>query len=231
MKPRRKREIETTRALAYARVSTQLQADEGYGLDAQRTAIEAAVEQRRWHLTAHFTDAASGKNVSGRPALTDALTLLDSGEADVLVVAKLDRLSRSLVDFADVMERSRSRGWGLVILDLGVDTSTPHGELVASIMASIAAWERRMIGIRTSEALRAAQARGVHVGRPRELSGEVVARIVELREAGLTMQAICDVLVEAGVPTARGGVWRPSTVQRVLRAEERAAAVIADRVA
>ncbi len=122
------------------------------------------------------------------------------------------------------MERSRLQGWGLVILDLGVDTSTPHGELVASIMASIAAWERRMIGVRTSEALRAAQARGVHVGRPRELPDGVVERIVALRASGQTLQSICDELADAGVPTARGGQWRPSTIRTVLLAEERLAA-------
>ncbi|WP_283615471.1 recombinase family protein [Mycolicibacterium poriferae] len=224
MKPSTKRTAITPRAVAYARVSTQGQADDGYGLDAQRQAIELAVSQRSWDLTAHFTDAASGKSLTGRPALGDALALLDSGEADVLVVAKLDRLSRSLVDFAAVMERSRLQGWGLVILDLGVDTSTPHGELVASIMASIAAWERRMIGVRTSEALRAAQARGVHVGRPRELPDGVVERIVALRASGQTLQSICDELADAGVPTARGGQWRPSTIRTVLLAEERLAA-------
>ena len=222
MKPSTKRTAINPRAVAYARVSTQGQADDGYGLDAQRQAIELTVSQRGWELAAHFTDAASGRSLTGRPALGDALALLDSGAADVLVVAKLDRLSRSLVDFAAVMERSKLRGWQLVILDLGVDTGTPHGELVASIMASIAAWERRMIGVRTSEALRAAQARGVHVGRPRELPDEVVERIVRLRGQGLTLQAICDELTAGDVPTARGGNWRPSTVQRVLQAELRA---------
>ncbi len=60
--------------------------------------------------------------------------MLTKGEADALVVAKLDRLSRSLLDFAGLMELSRSEGWSLVALDLGVDTSTPAVEMMAAVM-------------------------------------------------------------------------------------------------
>jgi len=70
-----------------------------------------------------------------------------------LIVSKLDRLSRSLLDFAGLMTRARDGGWNLVALDLGIDLSTPAGEFMASVMASAAQWERRLIGQRTRDAL------------------------------------------------------------------------------
>jgi DNA invertase Pin-like site-specific DNA recombinase len=66
--------------------------------------------------------------------------------------AKLDRLSRSMIDFARLLEQARHERWNLVALDLGVDVSTPS-EFLASVMGSAAQWERRMIGQRTKEAL------------------------------------------------------------------------------
>jgi Resolvase, N terminal domain len=68
--------------------------------------------------------------------------------------AKLDRLSRSLLDFASLMEDARREGWALVILDLGIDTTTPSGEMIANVMATFAQFERRLIGQRTKDALR-----------------------------------------------------------------------------
>lgn len=84
---------------------------------------------------------------------------------DGIVVAKLDRLSRSVSDFAGVLELARTRKWALVAIDLGVDTSTPTGELVANVMMSVAQWEHRVIGERTSAAMQAAKRQGRHMGR------------------------------------------------------------------
>ncbi len=70
-----------------------------------------------------------------------------------MVVAKLDRLSRSVVDAGRLLEEARKGRFNIVALDLGLDLSTPTGELVANVLAAVAQWERRMIGLRTSEAL------------------------------------------------------------------------------
>lgn len=83
------------------------------------------------------------------------------------MVARLDRLSRSVLDFATVMGQARDEGWVLVALDLGVDTSQPSGQLVAHVVAAVADYEGALMGERTREAMAAARARGVHVGRPR----------------------------------------------------------------
>jgi DNA invertase Pin-like site-specific DNA recombinase len=90
--------------------------------------------------------------------------------AKALVVAKLDRLSRSLVDFGSIMERARKKGWSLAALDLGVDTTTPAGEMIANAMATIAQFERHLIGERTKAALAVRKAQGAKLERPRALA-------------------------------------------------------------
>lgn len=204
------------RAIAYYRVSTDEQAASGNGLDAQAAAIAAALDARGWELVAALTDEGrSGGNLR-RPALLDALGRLDRGEADVLVVSKLDRLSRSVLDFASIAEQAKRRGWSVVALDVDVDTTTPTGELVANITSSVAQWERRIIGARTAEAMQAMKARGVRLGRPVNLPDEVRNRIAADREAGLSLRAIVEALNAEAVPTARNGRWYASTVRAVL---------------
>lgn len=209
------------RAVGYLRVSTSEQVESGAGLQAQRALIEAEVERRGWVLVGVEVDAGvSGKSMAKRPALAAALARVESGEADVLLVAKLDRLSRSVADFASLLDRAQRLGWGLVALDLGVDTTTPAGELVGHVMAAVAHWERRAIGVRTREGLAAKRAAGVRLGRPQVLTPAVVMRIVTERAAGQTLQAIADGLMADAVPTARGGsAWRPSSVAAVLRSQ------------
>src|SRR5436853_5327246 len=141
------------RVVGYVRVSTSEQAESGAGLEVQREAIHAEAARRNWSVVAIYEDTASGKSVANREGLALAVEAVERGEAAALVVAKLDRLSRSLIDFAALMERSRTRQWALVALDLGVDTTTPSGELMASVLASFAQFERRIIGQRTRDAL------------------------------------------------------------------------------
>jgi DNA invertase Pin-like site-specific DNA recombinase len=204
--------------VGYVRVSTDEQATSGLGLDAQRAAITEECQRRSWELVEVFEDAgASGKSLAGRPALQEALTAVKSHRACALVVAKLDRLSRSLLDFAALMEDARTEGWALVILDLGVDTTTPSGEMIANVMATFAQFERRLIGQRTKDALAVKKRQGVKLGRPRSVSEDVVRRIRRERRAGKSLRAIADRLNEDQVATGHGGAkWHASTVRAVL---------------
>lgn len=213
-----KRTFPTNAVVAYVRVSTEEQADSGAGLAAQRSAIAAECARRGWNLAALFEDAgASGKSLSGRPGLSAALNELESGRASTLVVAKLDRLSRSLLDFSGLMERSRREGWSLVALDLGVDTTTPSGEMMANVLAVFAQFERRMIGQRTKDALAQKRQQGVRLGRPRSLSTDTARRVRALRRRGMTLDAIADRLNRQSVPTAAGGQrWHATGVRRAL---------------
>ena len=122
-----------------------------------------------------------------------------------------------------MMERAQRRGWAPVVLDLGVDTTTPAGEMVASVMMSVAQWERKIIGQRTRDALAAKKAQGAKLGRPRQLPDAIRRRIVRMRKRGLALRAIADALNSEGVPTAHGGAkWYASTVQKVLKPTEEA---------
>lgn len=134
-----------------------------------------------------------------------------------IVVAKLDRLSRSLVDFAAVVQDAQAHGYNVVAVDLGVDLSTPSGEFLAHVMASAAQWERRIIGERTRDALAARKAAGVKLGRPPRGPDPIAIRISNMRAKGMTLSAISDRLNRDATPTYRGGtLWRPSSVRAVL---------------
>lgn len=206
----------TGTAVGYIRVSTDEQADSGAGLAAQRTTIEAECARRGWTLVAVFEDAGvSGKSLDGRPELAEALAAVETGQAASLVVAKLDRLSRSVQDAAGLLDRAQRAGWSLVAADLGVDTSTPAGEAMANVMATFGQLERRLIGQRTREALAAKRAAGVRLGRPSILPAAVVERIVTEKAAGSSWSAIARGLDSDQVATAQGGRWYPATVSKV----------------
>lgn len=202
--------------LGYLRVSTDEQARSGLGLDAQRATIAAEAERRGWTVEWIADEGHSAKDMR-RPGIQQALTELENGGPKVLVVAKLDRLSRSLLDFAAVMERARRNGWALVALDLGVDTTTPSGEMLASVVAAFAQYERRLIGQRTRDALAEKKRQGARLGGPILLPQPVRERIVREREAGDSLRTIADRLNAESTPTARGATWHASTIRAVLK--------------
>ena len=205
------------RVVGYVRVSTEEQGLSGAGLAAQRLAIKAECDRRGWQLVRIEEDVLSGRSLN-RPGLTQALDSCRSGEVSGIIVAKLDRLSRSLVDFAGLLAEAQKSGFNVVALDLGVDLSTPAGEFLASVMASAAQWERRIIGQRTKDALAIRREQGVRLGRPPLPRDALGRRITAMRKRGLTLQAIADTLNAEGVPTLRGGSeWRPSSVRAVLQ--------------
>ena len=214
-------------AVGYIRVSTAEQADSGAGLAAQRATIEAECARRGWTLVAVYEDAgASGRSMDGRTELAEALAVVENRTAAALVVAKLDRLSRSVRDAADLLDRAQHAGWSLVASDLGVDTSTPAGEAMAHVLASFGQLERRMIGVRTRDALAAKRAAGVRLGRPAGLPREIVARIVDEREDGAGWSAIARGLAADEIPTAQGGAtWYPATVKKVYEGQDARAMV------
>lgn len=206
------------KAVGYLRVSTVEQSHSGLGLAAQLAHIEAEVSRRQWDLIETYTDSASGRSMAGRSALAAAVEAVEGGKADILVVAKLDRLSRSLADFAALLERAKGGGWSIVALDVGLDSTTHTGRLIAGVMASVAEWEREAIGLRTREALAAKRATGVRLGRPPVLPESVHDRIRAERESGATLAMIAAGLNSDSIPTAHGGrAWHASTIAAVLR--------------
>src|SRR4051794_24255457 len=177
----------------------------GAGLDAQRATLQAEADRRGWALEFVIEEGLSAKDLN-RPALAAALRRLDKGEADVLMVSKLDRLSRSVKDFGALLEQASKAKWSVLCLDLGVDTTTPVGEFTANVVVSASQYERRLIGQRTRDALAARKAAGVRLGRPRQLPTEIVERIVRSKATGRSMAGIARELTDEGVATAQGGL-------------------------
>jgi DNA invertase Pin-like site-specific DNA recombinase len=206
------------KVMGYVRVSTDDQGRNGYGLDAQRSAIRAECDRRGWTLLRIEEDVRSGGTMKRRPGLGRAIASCDSNEAQALVAAKVDRLSRSVHDFAGLVERARAGRWNLVILDLGVDLSTPMGEAMASVASTFAQLERRLISARTREGLAVARTRGVRLGRPvTPVTDDALAHMRRLRDGGLSFAAIADDLNASPQRSALGKLWWPATVSRALR--------------
>ena len=213
-----KRMQRTSGVVAYLRVSTDEQASSGLGLAAQRMAIEADADRRGLPVLAWFEDAGVSAKTLNRPALTAALADLANGQGSVLVVAKLDRLSRSVHDATGVMRLADTQGWALAALDLGIDMTTAAGAAMAGVAAVFAELERRLISDRTKAALAVKKAQGVKLGRPVTMDSATVELIHGLSADGLSLRAICARLTVDGVPSARGGRWQANTVAKVLAA-------------
>ena len=222
---KRRRKVDPSlspRVIAYVRVSTEEQAENGGGLEAQRAALAQEIGRRAWTDVEWIEDAGYSAKDLDRPGIRRALAALETGTANVLVVAKLDRLSRSLLDFAATMKAATDQGWNLVALDLGLDLATPGGEMMAGVLATFAQYERRLIGERTRAGIAAKRASGTlrgRIGRPLTIVPELRERIRAMRAAGMSFPAIAAQLNDEGVPTARPGArWWPSTVQRAIQA-------------
>lgn len=213
-------------ALGYVRVSTAKQADHGASLDTQKAALEAEASRRGWDLEIVADEGLSAKNMK-RPGLVSALARLDKGEADYLVSLRLDRVSRSVLDFAGLMERADQKGWAIVLITQNMDTSTPTGRLTANIVASTAQFERELISERVSENIARLKADGftkggkpVRFGRRPTLESDLVAEIRRDYRDGKSLNAIAKELNERKVPTAHGGkAWYPATVKRVIESQ------------
>lgn len=211
-------ERKVPRVIAYLRVSTEEQADSRLGLHAQRAAIERECGVRGWVDVEWVEDAGYSAKSLNRPGITAALRKLTRAEADCLVVAKLDRLSRSVHDLSGLLILAAREGWCIVALDSPVDTSTPQGLAMTQMLSVMAELERGLISQRTRDALAVKKAQGVKLGRPRTVPQSVVTRILSERDAGRSYRAIAAALNADAVPTAYGGrSWHASSVHGIVR--------------
>jgi len=204
--------------IGYTRVSKENKNGLGVSLDEQANWINAEAIRRSAELElVSEGDGISGRKMSNRPVLLETLRRLDKGEADGLIVKKLDRLARNVADFLTILERSRKGKWALIIGDLDIDTSTPLGEAMATVGATFAQLERARISERTKDALAHKKKLGIKLGRPITLPVEISNEIVQLRNSGKTLQAIADHLNTNRVPNAhKGSKWYPSTIKNTL---------------
>lgn len=230
------------RAVIYCRVSTREQATEGVSLDAQENSLRAYCALRRLDVAAVVVDGgvSAGKPLATRGGGRRVLDLVESGEVGSVVAYKLDRLFRDACDCLAVTAQWDRQEVALHLVDLGgqsIDTSTAMGRFMLTVLAGAAEMERNQIRERTSAALQHLKTTGVQLGGEalgwtrtddtdddgrlvvRRVAGEcdTVARILELRADGATLQAIADTLTAEARPTKRGGSWYPATVRNVLQ--------------
>lgn len=203
--------------IGYRRVSTDAQGESGLGLEAQTAAVELYADAHGHTIIDWYEDVASGSK-HDREGFQHALLALHSRQAQGLIVAKVDRMTRSLGQFAQIMDTSRKQGWELIALDLGVDTTTAAGKAMASLLAVFAQFERDMASERTKAAVARRRERlgGTLPGTKPSAPPQTRALIHRLRGAGMTLRQICQRLEDDGVATAQGGKWWPGTVAWVL---------------
>jgi DNA invertase Pin-like site-specific DNA recombinase len=207
------------KAVGYIRLSRE---GNGHGLEAQRQSIRDHCARHGWELLHIEEDeAASGKSRNGRPGLGRALELVASGGADVLVAARLDRLTRSLLDFAALVEQAQRQGWSLAVVDQSFDLSTPNGRAMAGMLAVFAQWERETISARTKAGLAVARRKGRIGGNPafKPVPPELAQRIYTMStQEGLSYARIAEVLNAEGVPTMQGGKsWSKGVIARIVQ--------------
>ena len=207
-------------AYCYARVSTQMQAEDGMSLGAQEKQLIAAAELAGYEAVVLREEGRSGKSITGRPVLRQALEDLDAGKAKALFVTRLDRLARSTRDFLSIVDRSHKYEWRLALLDLGLDTGTYQGRFVVTIMSAMAEMERGMISMRQKDVHKDRRDNkkvwGVDLGPLPLVESDIRDRITSERESGLSYKMIADNLNNEAIPTVLGGAkWYASTVRHI----------------
>jgi DNA invertase Pin-like site-specific DNA recombinase len=177
------------RAALYARVSTLDQRT-----DAQLDALRAYAANRGLEVAGEHVDHGVSGAKDRRPALDAMLQGAGRRAFDVLVVTKLDRLARSVRHLTALVADLEALGVGLVVLDQGIDTTTPTGRLLFHVLGAIAEFERDLIRERVAAGMRAAKRRGKVFGRRRALEGERLERLRELRALGKPHRQIATAL-------------------------------------
>jgi DNA invertase Pin-like site-specific DNA recombinase len=201
-------------AIAYVRVSTVDQT-QGLSFEAQERAISQEVARRGWTMHSLVTEARSGKSAANRPELQRALSTLAAGYADCLVVARLDRLARSLIDLLTLMDRAKQEGWTLLILSPTVDLSDPFGKCMAQVAGAFAELERELIGQRQRESVAARKAAGTYKKPPKRITDEAEERIAHLFGEGLSLRGIARQLELEGYAPPAGSVWHARSIGRI----------------
>lgn len=199
--------------LGYIRVSTAGQEQEGHSLDGQEARLRLLAEAEGLELLEIVQDVESG--AKQRDGLDAAWERVRKGEAEGLIIMRLDRLGRSLKDLAALKDEAKELQASILAVDGGwqVRRGEPNGAL--SVLMGVAEMERELISRRTKEGLAAARRKGKRLGRPPE-NTDLQDRATELRRQGLTLQAIADRFNEEGHRTARGSIYRPKNIMQMV---------------
>lgn len=221
------------KVVGYLRVSTEGQFSDGFGLDVQERAIRAFALSQGYELVELVTDCVSGATPPGeRQGFSRVVELAEQGAFSILLLYKFDRLARNVLHAVTSVHALRDR-FGIVIRSVTepIDTATPMGEMIFTVLASMAAQERQVITERTFGGRKEKAAKGGYAGGPapfgydrdkdggliiNEAEAAIVRRIFLERIQGRKLQQIADGLTQDDVPTKRGGKWHPSNIAYIL---------------
>jgi len=216
------------KVIGYARVSTDEQAKSGLGLEAQIAKIRSYADLFELTVTEIvIDDGISGKNLK-RPGLIKAIRAIKAGEAEGMLVAKLDRLTRNVADLGTLVQNVFDKA-ELYSVSEQINTKNAAGRLVLNVLVSVAQWERETICERTSDALQAKKARGEKTGGnvpfgfevvsgkliENEAEQAVIEKIKELRANGLSLRKIAEKLNDEGIETKTGKAWNAMQISRI----------------
>jgi len=220
--------------VAYVRVSTEDQATSGQSLDAQTAKLQAYCALYDLTLIEVIVDAGQSAKTLKRPGLQRALAMLRKGEADGLVITKLDRLTRSVGDWQTLIQDyfGEKAGKELCSVADSIDTRTAGGRLVLNVLLSVSEWERQAIGERTKAVLQHKISNGERCGKlrfgfdladdgrtlvPNADETEAISIMQQLRAAGQSYRKIANEMSRRGIQTKEGQQrWSHSTVTQIL---------------
>ncbi len=218
------------RAIGYIRVSTEDQAHIGVSLHAQAEKIRAYCTAKGWELVTVVQDAGCSAKDLNRPGIQDIIRRCSRHEFDVVVILKLDRLTRSVKDLGHLVEDVFNRhSIAFSSIQDNFDTCTANGRMVMNILATLAQWERDVISERTREAMQFMKRGLKRVGAvpfgfdqvdgrlaPNKREMGTARSIVSMRRRGKSYQRIAAHLNKSNVPAKNGGRWHPKTVMGVV---------------
>src|ERR1700691_500957 len=199
------------KTVGYVRVSTDKQAERGISLEAQAEKIRAMALVQSAELNDIIVESGESAKSLNRPGMARLLAMVDAGKVKTVIVAKLDRLTRSVKDLCTLLECFERRGVALISVAESLDTGSAAGRLVLNIMAAVSQWEREAIGERTRDALRHKRSQGQRVGNiafgfrlagdgqhvePDPTEQGALAEIRRLRREGTTLRGIASTLNE-----------------------------------
>jgi DNA invertase Pin-like site-specific DNA recombinase len=226
--------------VGYIRVSTDRQAERGVSLEAQEAKIRAMATVQGAYLQEIIVDGGESAKTMNRPGLQKLLALVAAGKVQTVVVAKLDRLTRSVKDLCSLLELFEKRRVALVSVAESLDTGSAAGRLVITIMGAVSQWEREAIAERTRDALRQKKSTGLRVGNipfgsrlspdgrhlePEPIEEAALRALRELRREGHSLRSTAAALNRQGHRTRRGTSWRQEHIRRVLAAGDARGAV------
>lgn len=219
------------RAIGYLRVSTDRQADQGFSLEAQSARIQAMATVQSADLLEVVVDGGESAKNMNRPGLRRVLAQVETGKVDAVIVAKLDRLTRSVKDLCELLELFERKSVALISVAESLDTGSAAGRLVITIMGAVSQWEREAIGERTRDVLRHKRSCGERVGNihygyrlsadgkhvePDAAEQAVLVTIRDLRARHRSLREIAAALNASGALTRRGTEWRHEYVKNVI---------------